>query len=185
MSVTEIFATLGGCIAGQEIYRQTDEMLSIMNPPYLTSRDSLPQALQTALRPEFRADMDLSKVRYVSDTNGFGVINWFNSEAEAITIGNLIYFKRNVKWSAQAHCWLLMHELVHVWQFQRRRSIKLVFSCDYGIGYANNGYEANPMEKEARDFVEAHFEDFWKRYIASPLPPPPPAYPHSIWLLQS
>jgi hypothetical protein len=181
MSITEILGELGGCAGGELIYALVDNTLTTLNS--LESKRSLPAALRTALDPEFPAGMNLSKVRYVSDANGFGAINWWpEANAKAITIGNRIYFKRSVNWSVEANCRLLMHELVHVWQYQSRGSSKTVFACDYGSGYVNaGGYEANPMEKEARDFVAAHFGSFWTRYMGLPLPPPPPPYPHSIW----
>lgn len=183
MSITETLKEHGGCKGGKLIYASVDKALAVLNIG--KSKPSLPAKLRTALDPEFPDCMNLSKVRFIRSANGFGTINFFNRKAEAITIGNLIYFKRNVIWSAQAHCSLLMHELVHVLQYQNRRSSKTAFACDYGTGYVNAGYdyEANPMEKEARDFVKSHFKNFWKRWYITI--PPQTTYPHSIWLLQN
>jgi hypothetical protein len=156
-----MFRDVGGCAAGNVVYRATDAVLLLRHP--MRPRHRLAPRTVARLQHLF-PEVSLRNVTYVA--NARLPTDWFRTGTLAMTIGPQIWFK----WDSQRieeteeGLRLLMHELVHVAQFRRYGSSKTAFACAYGRGYlTTRSYETNPLEAEAFQFVRTH-----------PLPPPAP-----------
>jgi hypothetical protein len=155
MGVLDILEDLGGCAGGQRIYQLANAAMEARHPRRERRR------LQTATVRRLQhlyPDVDLSSVRFVTSAD-LTLQELFEEEAAAITFGATMWFKhkRRHMEETEAGLLLLMHELVHVAQYRRLGSSKTAFACAYGMGYLEGGgYESNPMEQEAYDFVDFH-----------------------------
>ncbi len=80
---------------------------------------------------------------------------------EAMTLWRRIYFRDRfcpLDAGDRGDVLLLLHELVHVLQFQRN---PLLFPLLYLIGLARHGYERHPAEREARTRAAELAAAYW------------------------
>ena len=73
-----------------------------------------------------------------------GRLSGMGRPAAAVTLGRTIVFHPDARITRR----LLLHELAHVRQWQRR---PLVFPLLYILSHLRHGYESNPFEVEARN----------------------------------
>ena len=154
MDILKTLKKLGGCAGGVVIYNAAKYAAAVANA--FKDTNKLKSATQARFRPLF-PQLNLGKVRVRPGCTLPG--NWFTSpnDVAAMTIGYTIYCKGTHMQSTNAKLNILMHELVHVDQVRRRGDDEEKFACDYGKGYiAGGSYSKNPMEVEAKDFVDNH-----------------------------
>jgi hypothetical protein len=154
MSVLDDLKMLGGCNGGVAIYTHAKTAALVAN--VARERRKL-WSTTVAVMQAYFPKLHLGKVEFC--INSTLPANWFKSadNVDGMTFGYTIFFKGSNIQKTQDGLALLMHELVHVDQVRRRGDSELKFACDYGDGYLQAGsYEANPLEKEAYDFVTAN-----------------------------
>jgi hypothetical protein len=148
MNVKKELEKLGGCAGGIAIYNGAKGVAYFINADRPSKQ--MPEKTQKIMRPFF-PKLKLCRVRYRTNAQLPG--NWFKDDVSAMTFGYTIFFKGGH--IRQKHLALLMHELVHVDQVRRLGDSEETFACKYGEGFLKGGsYERNPMEIEAREFVE-------------------------------
>lgn len=83
---------------------------------------------------------------------------------DAVTFGYEIYIKGVFSEENYYDLKLLLHEMVHVRQYEEKG--KFLFKAHYGFGYVseNFSYENIPLEKEAREFVNNQWKKFEEKY---------------------
>jgi hypothetical protein len=154
MSVLDKLRDLGGCTGGIYIYEAAKQAAKIRN----VGRNERKLKPETSCRlGRLFPNLDLNKVSFY--INCTLPAEWFQSPdiTDAMTFGYKIYFKGSNIQKTDEGLLLLMHELVHVDQVRRRGDSETRFACDYGVGYLQAGnYLDNPLEVEARDFVDNH-----------------------------
>jgi hypothetical protein len=125
---------------------------------YFKSRVALSTCLKNVLKSDFPS-VALDDVRVVEDAV-------MVPRGRAMTEGHTIYFRDKFSEDNSDDLRDLMHELVHVRQYEACGDC--AFAVIYAYYYVNGffSYEDIPLEIEARDFVSQHFPDFEVRYQA-------------------
>lgn len=158
----QFLAAVGACLGGEIVYRiaKADNVIANALRPYLP----IPEGVRNRLAGIFPND-SFRSVFWIDQASL--AANHFKSGTDGMTFGmpvtpigfpgNAIYLKPRFDFSDPTFKRLLVHELVHVRQYQKFGG-ELGFACAYGIGYAKAGfdYRKNPMEVEAYRFVEAN-----------------------------
>ena len=139
-----------GCLGGIVLYGLAWLLNGLLNVhrPF----QPLPEAFVKDLKRLF-PHIDFSKVGYKDRCLLPGSLV-MKGKVAGMAFGNRVYFSEPLTTARYA---LLVHELVHVGQFQQRNQSWIWFGCDYGRGYMQyQSYRKNPMEVEAYDFVDMH-----------------------------
>lgn len=154
MDPLKLLKKVGGCEGGKLIYKAAKIAMQVAN--VMRKDRKLKPATKQLMQPFF-PKLNLNKVTF--HINCTLVPNWFTTtnKIRGMTFGYTIYFKGSGIQKTKAGLRLLMHELVHVDQVRRCDDDEDKFACKYGKGFLDGGsYEKNPMEVEARDFVQNH-----------------------------
>jgi hypothetical protein len=123
------------------------------------SRVALSACLKSVLKVDFPS-VRLDEVRVVEDAV-------MVPRGRAMTEGHTIYFRDRFSEDKGQDLSDLMHELVHVRQFEKydEWAFNVVYAYDYVNGFFS--YEDSPLERETRDFVSVHFASFELRFKAN------------------
>jgi hypothetical protein len=166
MSVVSTLQQLGGCQGGIAVYSAAQTLCVSRNTtnPARTLRPETVATLQCIL-----PQLDFTKIRYKTQCSL--PANWYpGGHTAAMTFGNTIYIKGGFNRTDPDDFLLMLHECVHVAQYQRWGESSHVFACNYGQGYLAGGgqlppyianptqYHLNPLEAEAYS-LEAQFRD--------------------------
>jgi hypothetical protein len=141
-----------GCLGGILIYFLAKWAARLSNLHRI--RQSLSPDTVTHLQPLF-PQLDLRQIIIKDHANL--PPNWFRwlLPAQAMAFGGRIYFLHTFNENDPRFLRLLIHELAHTEQV-RRLGGEIYFACAYGRGHLEQGYQDNPLEVEARAFVETH-----------------------------
>ena len=149
-----------GCTLGIAVYYADKALMKSTNP----GKKKKLKPMVKEIMSEFFSDVDLDKVRlrFNSTLLAYGV-------PKAMVFGHTIYW-RSSSFDAceEADMALLMHELVHVRQFENDGETK--FACKYGTGVVSQQkYELIPYEREAIAFKNEKKEAMYNKMKAHPL----------------
>ncbi|MFC1530057.1 DUF4157 domain-containing protein, partial [Gemmatimonadota bacterium] len=157
MGVIDKLKKFGACIGGGMVWFAANDAVTYRNLD--KPKKKLTRWTKDRLRNIFPS-VTLSDVRYKTDCSLPS--NWFSgSGASAMTMGQHIYFDKSGVINNRSGFDLLIHEMVHVEQWQKMREdhwndtdTHWEYGCEYGEGYWNAGFDyySNPMEAEAYDF---------------------------------
>ena len=140
-------ARILGCILGIPIYFAGKWLTRAANVHRVEQR--LSPELTARLAPLF-PHLDLTRVR-LKDHANLPVLPRYNG----IAFGYRLYFRHTFNENDARSLRVLVHELVHADQV-RRLGGEVAFACAYFAGHFVAGYDGNPLEEEAREFVREH-----------------------------
>jgi len=123
------------------------------------TRIELPSALADWIDRKIELRGGVREVRILScDALPFDWLPGDRSRFSGITLFGSIYLRKRIVINPNDHSaiHLLLHELVHIRQFQTRN----LFALRYVMGLARYGYWHHPAEIEARDVSEKLMQEF-------------------------
>jgi colicin import membrane protein len=169
-SALELIARLGACLAGQTVFTLTKADLVFWNTGF-----ALLGATVRPLSNEFQERLQTLFGSTTFDTVMYQELShlpqeyWENDDTDAITMSGItvagvpidyMIYVRSFVSKFPDSMRLLVHELVHVTQYQRLK-FEPAFACAYGVGFADArfDYRKNAMEDQAYAFVDKHYWD--------------------------
>jgi len=167
------------CEAGRVIYPAVAVFMEARTVFEDKSSTGLSPRLKSALRPVFGSSL-VDRVRvtwdiklldeWAKDETG---IKFSGTESAGQTYGYNVYISYPESELANPRrmrflLWLLIHELVHVEQYEKVGNSLSDFGCSYVMGYANANmnYDNNEMERQANDIANAHIEEAYNLYVS-------------------
>lgn len=148
-----------GCPIGMTLYYSDKVLMSALNALSKLSLEPMVKEIMS----EFFSDVDLDKVKLRLDSTLLAY-----GSPKAMVFGHTIYWRSpSFDRCNEADMGLLMHELVHVRQFENDGEAK--FACKYGAGVLYyRDYESIPYEQEAIAFTKKHKKAMYDRVKAHP-----------------
>lgn len=169
----------GWCETGRFIYPAAAVFMEARAVFEGKSSTGLNPRLKSALRPLFGSLVDRIRVtwniklldEWARDETG---IELSGTESVGQAYGYNVYIRYPESeltdpQRTRSILWLLIHELVHVEQYEKAGGSLSDFGCSYAVGYANANmsYDRNEMERQANDTANAHIEEVYRLYVSN------------------
>ena len=159
--VKEVIVGTVGCPTGVAVYYADKASMKVWNR---NKKKKKLEPMVKEIMSEFFSDVDLDRVRLILDSTLIAY-----GSPYAMVFGYLIYWRSSsFDPCNEVDMGLLMHELVHVRQFENDG--ELIFGCKYGTGVLSTlSYESIPYELEAKAFAKKNKEAMDKEREAHPI----------------